>query len=313
MASLGNSVEKPLRKLTSFRGNSIGTGTNVALNVVFILISVAFLYPFLLIIGISLSDNHYVMLNGYSLIPKQFTTYAYKYLFTNMGGVLHAYQVTIIITVVGTVSSVFLMALTAYPLSRKEFRYRSIFSFIIYFTMLFNGGLVPTYIVRTQLLGLRNNLWALILPFLFNSFFIIIMRTFMLTSVPTDLYDSAKIDGAGEWGIFLRIVIPLSKPVLATVALFQALLYWNDWFTARLYINTAEFYPLQYLMYVVQNDVQYIANNPYLRESGIGALPLPQFTLRMAMVVVGVGPIVFAYPFFQRFFVKGMTIGALKG
>jgi putative aldouronate transport system permease protein len=203
--------------------------------------------------------------------------------------------------------------LFAYAISRRGFKYRNFFSFFAFFTMLFNGGLVPTYIVTTKLLGLQNSVWALILPLTVNAFYIMIMRTFFATMIPDAIIESGKIDGAGEFGIFLRLVIPLALPGLATIALFSTLGYWNDWFNALLYIEDPNLVPLQSMLMRIENSMQFILQNTNNPSLGMGVLQsMPQDTSRMAMVVLATGPIVLAYPFFQRYFIQGLTVGAVK-
>ncbi|MGO4370582.1 carbohydrate ABC transporter permease [Paenibacillus sp. MCAF20] len=204
----------------------------------------------------------------------------------------------------------------AYPISRTDFPQRKFFTFFIFLTMLFNGGLVPWYLVYVNMLGLRNNIWALVLPLLVSAFFVIIIRTFFQTTIPTAVLESAKIDGAGEMRIFFQIVLPLSLPVLATVALFSTLNYWNDWFLSLVFISDDKTLSIQYLMYKMLMNIQFLANNStaaaQIAAAG-GNVQYPNETVRMAMAIVGIGPIVFAYPFFQKYFVKGLTVGAVKG
>ncbi|WP_331710602.1 carbohydrate ABC transporter permease [Paenibacillus elgii] len=209
-----------------------------------------------------------------------------------------------------------IMAMYAYPISRRDFPHKNVFSFFMFFTMLFNGGLVPWYLVYTQMLNFKNTLLALILPLLVSAFFVLMLRTFFSGTIPPALIESAKIDGAGEFRIFAQIILPLSLPVLATVSLFQTLNYWNDWFTSLVFITGSKNVNLQYLMYKTMLDIQFLTSNTQalqaINQSG-GGLNLPTETVRMAMAVLGIGPIVFAYPFFQKYFVKGLTVGAVKG
>jgi putative aldouronate transport system permease protein len=226
---------------------------------------------------------------------------------------LRSYGVTILVTVVGTAISLIFISLFAYAISRKGFKYRKFFSFLAFFTMLFNGGLVPSYIVTTKLLGLGNSLWALILPLAVNAFYIMIMRTFFSTMIPDAIIESGKIDGAGEFGIFFRLIVPLALPGLATIALFNVLGYWNDWFNALLYIENPDLVPLQSMLMRIENSMQFILANSNNASLGTSVLQsMPQDTSRMAMVVLATGPIVLAYPFFQRYFVQGLTVGAVK-
>ena len=251
--------------------------------------------------------------NGYQLFPEKWSFDAYSYLFKAGDQLLRSYGVTIAVTVIGTVIGVVFTALFAYAISRHSFKYRNFFAFFAFFTMLFNGGLVPTYIVVTQLLGLKDSIWALILPLAVNAFYIMILRTFFSTMVPDAIIESGKIDGAGEFGIFFKLVLPLSLPGLATIGLFSTLGYWNDWFNALLYINTPNLVPLQSMLMRIENSMQFIMQNSQNASISTGVLQsMPQDTSRMAMVVLATGPIVFAYPFFQRYFIQGLTVGAVK-
>ena len=209
-----------------------------------------------------------------------------------------------------------IIALYAYPISRKDFPHAKFFTFFVFFTMLFNGGLVPWYLVYVQMLDLKNTMAALIIPLLVAAFFVLITRTFFQTTIPAAILESANMDGAGEMRIFFQIVLPLSLPVLATVALFQTLAYWNDWFLSLVFITKEDNITLQYLMYKTMLNIQYLSTNSTAASAIIaagGTFKFPSESVRMAMVIIGIGPIIFAYPFFQKYFVKGLTVGAVKG
>ncbi|GLI86535.1 hypothetical protein ANABIO32_43500 [Rossellomorea marisflavi] len=213
----------------------------------------------------------------------------------------------------GTFLSVTVISMYAYAISRKQFKFRKQFTFIAFFTMLFSGGMVPFYIVMTQFLDLKNTMWALILPMAVNAFYIIIMRTFFLRSVPEAILESARIDGAGEMRIFLTIVLPLSIPGIATIALFSTLAYWNDWFNALLFIDDPNKIPLQSLLMRIENNMDFIKQNAMLSNQNSAILKsIPQDSARMAMVVIATLPIALSYPFFQKYFIKGLTIGGVK-
>ncbi|NIK70513.1 MULTISPECIES: carbohydrate ABC transporter permease [unclassified Paenibacillus] len=300
-----------LRKTKDF--HRLTPAWNVIFNLIAGLFALACVFPFLLVMVISFTDEKTLALDGYSLFPKKWSTDAYSYLFKAGDQLLRSYGVTILVTVVGTVISLVFISLFAYAISRKGFKYRKFFSFLAFFTMLFNGGLVPTYIVTTKLLGLGNSLWALILPLAVNAFYIMIMRTFFSTMIPDAIIESGKIDGAGEFGIFFRLIVPLALPGLATIALFNVLGYWNDWFNALLYIENPDLVPLQSMLMRIENSMQFILANSNNASLGTAVLQsMPQDTSRMAMVVLATGPIVLAYPFFQRYFVQGLTVGAVK-
>ncbi|HUC92842.1 MAG TPA: carbohydrate ABC transporter permease [Paenibacillus sp.] len=277
-----------------------------------IAVSLACLLPFLLIISASLSSNESIIRDGYRFIPTQISLEGYKTVFIFPGEVLRAYGVTALSTVIGTALGLFLMTMAGYVLSRKDFKYRNAFAFYIYFTTLFGGGLVPWYILLTKYLGMLDSYKVLVLPGLMTPFLIILMKNFIRSAVPEELFESAKIDGAGDFLIYWRIVLQLSMPGIATVGLFLALHYWNDWFTSSLFINDPQKYQLQFYLYNVINSAQFIAQ----MGAGTGVsltTDVPTESTKMAMAIVVTGPILFLYPFVQRYFVKGLTIGAVKG
>lgn len=290
--------------------------SQVVLHLFFICLSLACLLPVLLVISISFSDENTVVANGFKFFPEKFSLDAYSFLYNQLSQIITAYGVTIFVTVVGTLLSLLLIALYAYPLSRRELRHRNKFALFIFLTMIFNGGLVPWYLVYVNFLHLKDSVWALIIPLFLQPFFVIIMRTFFQTTIPDSIIESATIDGASEVRIFYKIILPLSLPVLATIGLFNTLNYWNDWFLSLIFITKGNGISLQYLMYKTLLNIQYLTTNENAANqlSKMGAVVnLPSQTLRMAMAVVGMGPIIFAYPFFQKYFVKGLTIGAVKG
>lgn len=294
--------------------NDVSAGAGFALNAAFIALSLLFVLPVVLVFMVSITDGDALLRHGYSFIPSKFSLIAYEAMFEDYGTIVRGYAVSVGVTAVGTLLSVLLMALYAYPISRSDYPYRTFFTFFLFLTMLFNGGLVSRYMVYTRGLDLHDSYWALILPLLIVPFNVIIMRTFFQTTIHPAIIDSARIDGAGELRIFTRIVLPLSVPVLATMGLFSTIAYWNDWFNALLYIESEHKYPLQYLMRRVVNDVQFLKTNITLAAQNPEMMSkLPDQSLQMAMAIVGMGPILFVYPFFQRFFVKGLTIGAVKG
>lgn len=274
------------------------------------LIALICLLPFIIMISGSFSTEKEVILHGYSILPRQFTLEAYATVFKFPEKIIRAYGVSILITIVGTVIGLFCLTMAAYVISRKDFKYRNFFSFFFYFTTLFNGGMVSTYIFFIQYLHLKDSLLALIFPGMLSVFNLLIMRSFV-SNIPTALIESAKIDGAGEFRIFLKIIMPLLKSGLATIGLFMALHYWNDWYNAMLYINSAEKYPLQYMLYDFLNQAQALAR--IAAQAGIQVESLPTNTMKLAMAVVATGPIVLLYPFVQKYFVQGITVGSVKG
>ncbi|MBW7452644.1 carbohydrate ABC transporter permease [Paenibacillus sepulcri] len=295
--------------------NAISPVTNVVLNILFWVYTVLCLFPILVVLAVSFSDQKQVTLHGYNIIPRQFSLDAYSYLLNDATQIVHAYGLSILVTVIGTTLGLLMTALFAYPISRQDFDFRTFFSFFLFFTMIFGGGLVPWYIVFTNWLDMRDTIWALIIPgLLFNAFYVIIMRTFFQTSIHPSIIESAGIDGAGELRIFFRIILPLSTPVMATIALFYTIGYWNDWFNSLVFIQQDKLVSLQYLMYKTMMNLQFLVSNAANTGNAGGAIAkLPGETVRMAMAIIGMGPIVLAYPIFQKYFVKGLTIGAVKG
>ena len=274
------------------------------------LVAIICLLPFIMLISGSFSSEQAIRFTGYGLLPKEFTLEAYRIVFKYPEKIARAYGVSIFITVTGTVLGLFITTMAAYVISRKDFKYRNVISFFFYFTTLFNGGMVSTYIFYIQYLHLKDNLLALILPGMVNIFYLLIMRSFV-AAVPIALVESAKINGAGEFRTFLQIVLPLLKSGLATIGLFMALGYWNDWYNAMLYMNSSEKYPLQYMLYDLLQQTQALAR--IASQAGIRVESLPSNTLKLAMAVVATGPIILLYPFVQKYFVKGVTIGSVKG
>jgi putative aldouronate transport system permease protein len=294
----------------------ISPRTNSALNLMFIFYSICCIVPFILILSISISSEESIRLHGYKLMPEVVSFDAYRYLLSDATGLVRNYGVTIFATVVGTILTVLITTLFAYPLSRPDFKYRNFFSFVVFFTMIFSGGLVPKYMVYTQMLSLKNNLLVYIVPHLMSAWYVIVMRTFLSSSLPDSVIEAAQIDGASEMQIFTRIVLPLARPGIATISLFTAISIWNDWGTPLLYITKPKLFNLQYSMYTALQNAEILKQNPdILNESGAADLiaSMPTETVRMAMVIAAIGPIIFAYPFFQKHFVKGLTIGAVKG
>lgn len=276
----------------------------------FLLVACVFcVLPFWLVISGSLSSEGSIISKGYGLLPQEFSFAAYKLALGNSGGMVTAYAVSTTVTLVGTVLGLFFMAMGAYVLTRKSFRIRGHLAFYVYFTSLFSGGLVPSYLLVTNFLKLTDNLLALILPLLMSPWLLLLLRNF-LRSIPDSLIESAKVDGAREFTIFVRLVLPLSTPGLATIGLFLALLYWNDWFNASLFIHQKSLFPLQYYL---QNI---ISSTEFARQAlgkGVSmSIDTPSESLKMATAVLVTGPIILLYPFVQKYFVKGLTVGAVK-
>lgn len=280
-----------------------------AVHAVLILLSLACLLPFIMILSVSLTSEEAIAANGYNLIPSVFSLEAYQYVFQNPGEVTSAYLTTIFVTVFGTIVGTLIMTMLAYPMSRPDFRFKNAFSFYVYFTMLFSGGLVPTYLLVTKYLGLKDTVWALIVPILLSGWNVMLLRMF-LSSIPSALIEAANLEGASEFRIFFSIVIPLGKVGIVTVALFTALNFWNDWYQAMLYIDHGDLTTLQYMLYRVMNKVNLAKE--YSEISG-SAAKLPNENLRMALCVVAAGPMLLVFPFFQKYFAKGIVVGGVKG
>ncbi len=283
------------------------------LTILFTIICLLTLFPFLLLLSTSFTSEPDLMEYGFRLIPKNFSLDAYKFVFEDPMVVFRAYGVTGLFSAVVMVLGTFLMALIAYPLSRKDFRYRKSIGFYIYFTMLFSGGLVPTFILITQYLKLNDNLLVYILPNLISPWYVFLLRSFF-QDLPDSIFESVRIDGGGEWRIFFQFAIPLSKPAIASVMLFTFLIHWNDWQTSLLYINNDNLISLQYLLQKILTEAESLLN---MSDMGMGSMvdisKLPAETGKMAMAVVVAGPALVIFPFFQKYFVKGLTVGGVKG
>ena len=287
-------------------------GTNAFLCVLFSLLGFATFLPLLLVIIISFSSEASITEKGYSFFPSSWSLDAYRYIWKSIDYIGHSFLLSLTVMIFGTVLSLGLISTMAYVLSRKDFRFRKLYTVMILIPMFFGGGLAASYVVNTQLFGLKNSIFALILPPACSSWYILVMRTYFRRNIPVELYDAAEIDGAGPIRIFFRIVLPLSKPILITIGLFQAFAYWNSWYYAMLYIspNHKELYPLQYVLYSIQRNIEFMAANENI--SGAVAVDLPSETFRMAVVVLTIAPILVSYPFFRKYFVKGIMTGAVK-
>jgi len=285
----------------------------ILLNIALAILCIIVIFPFILVLAISLSNENDIINSGYKIIPMHLDFSSYIYVFRNPKAILDAYKVTFIFSTIAMASSVFLMAMIAYPLSRKTLKGRRTISLYLYFTMLFSGGLVPTYILFTEYLNLADSIWVYILPSLVSPWYVFIMRTFF-ADIPESIIESAYIDGASEYKIFFKFIIPLSKPVIATVALFVFLIKWNDWYTSMLYINKESLISLQYLLQRIMLNITMLQRST---EMGMGQMvniaDIPTETVRMAMAVVVAGPALLVFPFFQKYFVQGLTVGSVKG
>lgn len=274
------------------------------------LLSIFCILPFVLIISGSFTSQSSILTDGYRLFPKEFSLEAYEFLFKVPGDIIRAYGVTILVTGLGTFLSLFVTSMAAFALSSKSFRYRNIVSFFFYFTTVFGGGLVPWYVFNIKYLHFKDSIISLILPLMVNVTYLLILKSYM-KNIPEEVFESARLDGASDWTIYFKIALPLSKAGLATVGLFTALNYWNDWYDAMLFIDDSKLYPLQYYLNDILNKSQGMA--AAAAQAGIPSAQIPTEPVKLAMTVVATGPILLLYPFLQKYFVKGVTIGAVKG
>ncbi|MCI5546371.1 MAG: carbohydrate ABC transporter permease [Clostridiales bacterium] len=288
--------------------------TNVLFSLVFILLALVCFMPALLVLIVSFSAESSVVSKGYSYWPNAWSLESYRYLGRQIEYIGRAFLNSIGVTVVGTAMGLVLCSTMGYALSRPNYRLRKFFTWYIFIPMLFSGGLVASYMINAQILGLKNTYWALILPICCSSFYIIIMRTFFQTSVPDAIIESAKIDGARQIRIFVQIVLPISLPAVATIGLFYTFAYWNDWLMAKYYLNSnmQDLFPLQYVLISLESSIEFLSRNSQFMAPG-EASKVPAETVRMAMVMIAVVPIACSYPFFQKYFISGLTIGAVKG
>jgi putative aldouronate transport system permease protein len=293
--------------------SEISTGTNLLFNLIFLVCAVVCIAPIILVISISLTDEMEILLNGYSFIPKIFSLKSYEYIAGAGEQIWRAYGVSLLVTVVGTFFSLLVICMYAYPLSRQSFKYKGQFAFMAYFTMIFGGGLVPWYMVYTHLVPIKSTIWILIVPYLMNAWYVIIMRTFIKTTIHESIIESARMDGAGEFRTFFVIVLPLCRAGLATIGLFCTLGYWNDWYLPLVFLTDTKLFNIQFLMYQTLMSIQFLSNATNLSNASTMMKDLPNEGARMAIAVLSIGPIILAYPFFQKYFVKGLTVGAVKG
>lgn len=270
--------------------------------------------PFILIFIASITDESALISHGYSFFPAKLSIDAYLYMYTTISTFIRAYGISFFVTIVGTFVSTIITAMLAYPMARKDFKPHNVLAFIVFFTMLFNGGVVPSYIMWTRVFEIKDTILALIVPnFLMSGFNVLLVRNYFKNNVPKELIESSQIDGASEYRTFFSIMLPLSVPVLATISLFSALVYWNDWINALYYITQPKFYGIQNLLIQLMNNIQYLRSAEASSLIGANAIELPTTAVRMAMAVLGIVPILIAVPFMQRYLTKGIVIGAVKG
>lgn len=304
-----------MEKVKKSKGlNQIKPGTNIIFNIIFIILSLMCIVPVIFVFIISISSEASLAKFGYRFIPAELSNAAYLYLWKERLMILKAVWVSVLVTVGGTLLGLGLTTSMGYVLSRRNFKLQNFYTWVIFIPMIFNGGLAASYVVNDKLLNLSDTVFALILPLAVSSFNIIICKTFFRTTIPDSVIESAKIDGATQLGIFNKIVLPISKPVIATIGLFLSFGYWNDWFLSSLYIRNKDLISIQALLNNMVKNIQYLASNP---DGGVSLQQylanMPKESVRMAIAIVIVVPIACAYPFFQRYFVTGLTIGAVKG
>ena len=272
------------------------------------------LLPIILITIASVTDENVIISTGYTFLPAKLSLDSYYYMVKQSEMILRAYGVTIAVTVLGTLGSVLLTTTLAYPLSRVDFKYKNALAFFVFFTMLFNGGVVSSYIMWTRIFAIKNTIWAMIVPnYLVTAFNVFLVRNYYANSIPHALVESAQIDGAGELEIFVKIMLPLAIPTVATISLFTGIIYWNDWVNALYYISDAKLYGLQNLLIRIMNNIQFLKVSSNAALLGTQNIELPGSSVRMAMAVIGILPIVILFPFVQKYFIKGVVLGAVKG
>ena len=278
-------------------------------------ISAFCIFPILFAVIGSFTSEAEVASHGFRLFPESLTLDTYKYVFLTQGKKLvNAYKISIINTIAGTAISLFVTITYAYVISVRDFKMGNKFAFFAYFTMLFNGGLVPTYMMWTQSFHIKNTLWALIIPgLLMNGFYIIMMRSFFQANIPDALIEAARIDGGGEYRILFQVVTPLSKPIMATMALMIGLGYWNDWMNSLYYITDDKLFSIQAILNTIITNIQFLTSGQSSAASSVNVANLPSIGIRMAIAVIGILPVLCIYPFFQKYFVKGIVVGGVKG
>ena len=307
-------AQKAELQVESMKMNRVRPGTNAGFNLLFTLLAAMAIIPVLFVFMISISSEESIRVSGYSFVPQSFSNSAYMFLWNERATILSALWISVLVTVSGTVLGLALTTTMGYVLSRPGFKLKGFYTWVVFIPMIFNGGMVASYVVNANILNMKNTIWALILPLAVSSFNIIVCKTFFRSTIPDSIIESAKIDGASQLRIFGTIVLPISKPVLATIGLFLTFGYWNDWFQYSLYISRAELVSLQALLNNMMKSLDYIANNP---SAGLSLQQyrnsMPSESVRMAIAIVIVIPIACAYPFFQKYFISGLTIGAVKG
>lgn len=306
--------KKDLDLADSSKLNRISGTTNAVFNIIFIILALVCIIPVIFIFMISISSEDSIAQNGYRFIPEVFSLDAYRFLAREISMIVDALGISVLVTVVGTVLGVALTTLMGYVISRSTYKLNNFFTMLVFIPMVFNGGMISSYVVNTQFMHLKDSIWALILPLCVSSFNVVICKTFFKTNIPESVIESAQIDGATQFQIFGKIALPLSKPLLATIALFLTFGYWNDWFQSSLYITDSTLFSLQALLDHIERNMQMMASNPSLGVTMAEYMnAMPKEGARMAMAVIIIVPIACCYPFFQKYFISGLTVGAVKG
>jgi putative aldouronate transport system permease protein len=282
--------------------------------IVLAVLAVIALLPVVLIAAASVTDEKTLVGAGYTFFPAKLSLDSYYYMVKQSSMILHAYGVTILVTVLGTLTSLFLTTTLAYPMSRRDFRYKNALAFFVFFTMLFNGGVVSSYIMWSRVFSIKNTLLALIVPnYLVTAFNVLLVRNYYMNSIPHEMVESAQIDGAGELRIFIKVMVPMAIPTIATISLFTGLIYWNDWVNCLYYVTDSKLYGLQNLLIRIMNNIQFLKVSTNAALLGTQNIDLPGSSVRMAMAVIGILPVLIIFPFVQKYFIKGIVLGAVKG
>ncbi len=285
---------------------------NLPISIILVTFAVLCFIPFWLVLVSSVTPEGDIISKGYSIFPRTVDLTSYRILLADAGRVLNGYKVSLFVTVVGTALSVLVISLAAYPISQKRVKYNKALNFFVLFTMLFNGGMVPWFIVCRNILNLKDSVWALILPYLANAWYIFLTRNYY-KGIPEEMIESAKIDGASEYRIFFQIILPLAKPVIATISLFISLNYWNDWWLGIMLVDKVEIQPLQLMLRTITSNIQFLSSNANVSAITQAAGVIPSEGIKMATCIATIGPIILVYPFVQKYFVKGIMVGAVKG
>lgn len=285
----------------------------ILMNLFMLILTLSCILPFILLVSASFTEEATLLKDGYRFIPKKLSLETYTYLFKSSDMIVNGYIMTILVTIIGTLSNIILTVLFAYPLSRKDLPFRNILSFILFFTMLFNGGLVPTYMMYTDTFHINNTIWALIVPgLMMNAFYVILMRSFFTANIPVSLIEAARLDGGKEIQILAKVILPLSKPMMVTLILMVGLNYWNDWMNGMYYVTDQNLFTVQMVLNNMIKNIEFLNKNASMFGTGV-AVKIPSVGVRMGIAVIAVVPIMVIYPFLQKYFVKGIVIGGVKG